>query len=350
MKLSCGSCFKAVPLRDSNAHPGERKRQSRKLGLTIAQEGSTHDESKAGGRQRPSGDDVTGQEGQVEPLVASAASRVPSITHRNDRLDDVIPWDMALLGAPSSPILLDFSCLADRESGTSSSAQPASSDEPSDQSLSSGLRPKVSADPMAWFGTLASPSLSSVDNVDYSFPDSYLLPVCELSLLKAFIRIAGRVVGDKAAIWDINATSPFSVPGPAASTSHLPQTWQPTTAQMLIPHHPLLDFLPWPSVREKIIRFLNLPEDMRPPAAQSPTALVQFAYDLEDGSEGVRIWGGDPYDPASWEVGQLLFERWWFIFDSQIIEQSNRWRDMRGAAKLRITGSARTGELWTGSM
>lgn len=90
----------------------------------------------------------------------------------------------------------------------------------------------------------------------------------------------------------------------------------------------------------------TLPEDLRPPSASSPTALVQFAYDVEHNSEGVRIWGDDPYSPGSWEVGQVLFERWWFIFDRDIIEQSNRWRETRGAAKLRITGGAGTGELW----
>lgn len=145
----------------------------------------------------------------------------------------------------------------------------------------------MTVDPMAWFRSPASPSFLCDGDADFSFPDSYLLPVCELSTLKAFLRIAARIVGDKSSIWDLNATSPFSAPGPAPPTSHLRKTWQPTTAQMLIPH-----------------------------------------------------------DPASWEVGQLLFERWWFIFDSQIIEQSNTWRGMRGAAKLRITGSAaRTNEL-----
>jgi hypothetical protein len=65
-------------------------------------------------------------------------------------------------------------------------------------------------------------------------------------------------------------------------------------------------------------------------------ALLQFVYDLEDGAEGIRIWGGDPYDSTCWEVGQLLFERWWFIFDREIIEQSNRWRALRGASNLRM--------------
>lgn len=68
--------------------------------------------------------------------------------------------------------------------------------------------------------------------------------------------------------------------------------------------------------------------------------MVHFAHDLDDSAEGIRVWGADVYDPSSWEVGQQLFERWWFLFDRRIIEQSNAWRTLRGAARLRITGAA----------
>jgi len=50
----------------------------------------------------------------------------------------------------------------------------------------------------------------------------------------------------------------------------------------------------------------------------------------------------DPRE-SQWEVGQVVFERWWFVFDRHVLAQSNRWREMRGAAKLRI-GSV-VGEL-----
>lgn len=251
-------------------------------------------------------------------------------------------WDVDVLGVPSSPLLLDFSCLADDDPGASSTALAGVEDAPVQSTV----------DALAWLEAappLPSPAATTggVDDDDLSFPDSYLLPVPELSTLKAFMRIATCLSVDSSIFWDIHAVSPFFRGGgagaaaTATSTSHLSlsRTWQPTAAQLFLPHHPLLDFLPWPSVREKVIRVLNLPEDMRPPAARSATALAQFAYDLEDGAEGIRIWGGDPYDPAGWEVGQVLFERWWFLFDRQVIEQSNGWRDMRGAARLRIAGA-----------
>lgn len=80
--------------------------------------------------------------------------------------------------------------------------------------------------------------------------------------------------------------------------------------------------------------FLALPDEARPPVARGPMCLVNFVYDLEDGHEGVRIYGDDPCDPEGWEVGQVLFERWWFLFDRRIVETSNRWRELRGAPPL----------------
>jgi hypothetical protein len=70
-------------------------------------------------------------------------------------------------------------------------------------------------------------------------------------------------------------------------------------------------------------------------AGATGSRLVDFVYDMEDGAEGLRIWGSDPYDEASWEVGQVLFERWWFVFDKAVVERSNYWRRQRGAAPLR---------------
>ncbi|KAI0150328.1 hypothetical protein GGR57DRAFT_191812 [Xylariaceae sp. FL1272] len=54
------------------------------------------------------------------------------------------------------------------------------------------------------------------------------------------------------------------------------------------PHHK------WPSVRDRILLLLSLPDEARPVIATGPLAIVQLAYDLQDASEGARIWGSDP--------------------------------------------------------
>jgi hypothetical protein len=202
---------------------------------------------------------------------------------------------------------------------------------------SSGTVPSSTMISNVMFGS--PPSLNSASNSssDVSFPDSYLLPVHELTLLRAMLRIADRL-GCKGQLWSLDALSPFNQ-GIATPSHQLPLAWRPTASQVLIPHHPLFDFLPWPNVRDKIIGILSLPDDARPPAASGPLALVNFAYDFEDNAEGVRIYGSDPCDPDCWEVGQVLFQRWWFLFDREIIDKSNHWRRLRGAPLLALTAS-----------
>lgn len=185
-------------------------------------------------------------------------------------------------------------------------------------------------------------SSSSDDSSDADFPDSYLLPVNELTLLKAFFRISSRIGNNTNDIWSLDCISPFALGG-GTSPDKLPLAWRPTNTQRNVPHHPVFDFLPWPGARDRIIMILSLPDAARPPGARGPMAMVNFVYDFEDSAEGVRIYGSDPYDPGSWEVGQLLFERWWFLFDREIIANSNRWRQIRGAPPLLLKGPEETG-------
>ncbi|KAI1430295.1 hypothetical protein F5Y12DRAFT_709309 [Xylaria sp. FL1777] len=182
----------------------------------------------------------------------------------------------------------------------------------------------------------SSPLVSdSSETTDFSFPDSYYLPVNELTLLRGLMRIATRLRCNTTKMWELGANSPFNDgTHTALTTQELPQVWRPTLSQSSIPHHPVIDLLPWPCVRDRIILLMALPDEARPPALSGPLAIVQLAYDLEDSAEGVRIWGDDPCEPTSWEVGQALFERWWFIFDRKVVDQSNYWRKLRGAATL----------------
>ncbi|EHK20386.1 uncharacterized protein TRIVIDRAFT_48367 [Trichoderma virens Gv29-8] len=233
-------------------------------------------------------------------------------------------------GNASMPLLLtdtsifsDFSSTSITEESSGEEGLVFSNSESLDGNLTDILPP-------TWDSS--SPSSSS----DGSFADSYLLPVHELTLLRAVMRIAERI-GCRQSLWNLEAVSPFSQ-GTATPSEQLPFAWKPTASQLLVPHHPLLDFLPWPGVRDRVINIFSMPDEMRPPNATGPLALVNFAYDIEDNSEGVRIYGGDPYDPNSWEVGQVLFERWWFIFDRDVIENSNRWRRLRGAPPLALKG------------
>jgi hypothetical protein len=189
------------------------------------------------------------------------------------------------------------------------------------------------------FPTNSPPSRQSVSErlPTPTFPDSFLLPVPELKLLQAFMRLA-KSLKCKSSLWDLTALSPFNDSSIPTDPRVLTSNFAPTTAQKTVPHHPIIDFLPWASVRDRLIGIFSLPDELRPPCASGPLALVQLAYDMEDSAEGIRIWGHSPCNGSMWEVGQVLFQRWWFVFDRQVIEQSNRWRSLRGAPELRLDG------------
>lgn len=177
------------------------------------------------------------------------------------------------------------------------------------------------------------------------FPDEAHLEVLELALLRGATSIASRL-GVSSLIWSLDSVSPFSDPLNAFSDySHLPPNLRPTPLQRAEIHHPILDLLPWPTVRDKLIRVFSIPMEMRPGVAAKPTALVDFVYDIEDSAEGVRIWGDDPYSDRNWEVGEKVFKGWWWAFDTDVVERSNIMRELRGARLLGQGEGAVLGEL-----
>lgn len=200
----------------------------------------------------------------------------------------------------------------------------------------------------------------------FTFPDDHLLGVPSLTLLNGVVKVALRLkIADR--LWDRSGTSPFCVvQGPATADllpidfsgaqkwtrssfsldydrvtalsddeidifSSIPAHLHPTRTQRVVPHHPVFDILPWPNTRDKLIQVFNLPPHLRPPAARDELALMRLVYDMEDpGGEGLNITGQDPLEPQGWEIGQHLFERWWWAFESKIVEESSERRRARG--------------------
>jgi hypothetical protein len=205
-----------------------------------------------------------------------------------------------------------------------------------------------------------SAELQTDDTSFFTFPDDRILEVPSLTLLNAAMKVAQRL-NINGLIWDFTAVSPFYSPvssnnsvssppsletglsssatSPASSIdlTELPSHLLPTRTQRSIPHHPIIDLLPWPSTRDKLIQVFHLPVSLRPPTAQDPMGLLRLVYDMEDGGgEGVRISGDDPFEPAVWEIGQVVFARWWWAFEISVVERSNRARGNRGERILSL--------------
>ena len=239
-------------------------------------------------------------------------------------------------------------------SGSSSSNNSDSPPLPNDLEAFLGLPPPSSTGsflPLHFFenqaqGTnhnLAS-TLQDHQSSTFTFPDDHLIEVPTLSLLRAALIVATRLgVADK--IWDVTCVSPFYT-GPSKTPlslentplpppiSSLPTHLHPTPTQRQFPHHPLLDLFPWPTVRDKLIQVFSVPAEFRPPAAADPLALINLVYDMEDPAEGMRVGGADPFEPGGWEIGQAMFEKWWWAFDGKVVEGSNRLRRERGQGGL----------------
>jgi hypothetical protein len=111
----------------------------------------------------------------------------------------------------------------------------------------------------------------------------------------------------RSSFWDLTALSPFNDSSIPLNPTVLTSSYAPTIMQKTVPHHPIIDFLPWPSVRDRLIGIFSLPDELRPPCAAGPLALVQLAYDMEDTTEGIRIWGHTPCIGSSeWFLSLIL--------------------------------------------
>ena len=183
-----------------------------------------------------------------------------------------------------------------------------------------------------------SESTRTPPDYQWTFPDDANLEVLELKLLHGAMSIAKRLKVEEL-MWSLEATSRFTDPSTAWDILDLPANYKPTRVQLNYPHHPFLDILPWPTVRDKLILVFSAPPEVRPKCASSPTALLEFVYDIEDTAEGVRIWGEDAFSDQAWEVGEKVFSNWWWAFDMDVIRRSNELKQRRGAKLLGMQGS-----------
>lgn len=180
-----------------------------------------------------------------------------------------------------------------------------------------------------------------------SFTDDNVLEVPELDVLRASHAIGTRLqCVDR--LLNPNSASIFISNDGTFTWHHLPANLQPTAAQLTLPHHPLLDILPWPKVRSKLIAMFSLPSSSRPVVesirhttrqeGSGSTELTPFQLvcDLEDG--GVKIWGSDPSSEESWEVQQSFVDIWWWALDPDILRNANNRRRSRGESRIRLRG------------
>lgn len=114
-------------------------------------------------------------------------------------------------------------------------------------------------------------------------------------------------------------------------TLAIPLSLHPTELQCQIPHHPWIDLLPIPRMRDNLLRAGDSYDDI-----ELCGDLVGF-FNSPIARTGMVIWG-DPWDVDGWEVTEPFLERWgWTIRGcGRLFESTNRWREKRGERPLRF--------------
>lgn len=112
-----------------------------------------------------------------------------------------------------------------------------------------------------------------------------------------------------------------------------PPHLRPTQLQRQVPHHPWLDLLPFPAVRDNI---LSLGEDYDD---------TSFCLDIveictvsaDGGGTGLIVWG-EPSNPSNWEASADLLSKWTQLFrgSHELFAASNHWRAIRGEDHLTL--------------
>ncbi|OIW22863.1 hypothetical protein CONLIGDRAFT_586585 [Coniochaeta ligniaria NRRL 30616] len=116
----------------------------------------------------------------------------------------------------------------------------------------------------------------------------------------------------------------------AARRPCVPSNLQPTLQQILIPHHPFLDLIPFPALRSRAI---TLAAAM--PHAFSMTELKKDVYvhgALVCWVGGRGIGSGQPWDTRSWEAAPWFLRKWMLLLDGvdgEMWKSSTWWQEAR---------------------
>lgn len=135
------------------------------------------------------------------------------------------------------------------------------------------------------------------------------------------------------------AISPFSLQGPGlgalamalTSSQSCPDSLRPTALQLSVLHHPWIDLLPIPRLRDNILY------------ATAVSAICDedsLCYDMvevssESDKASLIVWG-EPWDPRGWEVSVAFLRKWGWLLKGcpELLEATNYWRQKRGDTRL----------------
>jgi hypothetical protein len=163
------------------------------------------------------------------------------------------------------------------------------------------------------------------------------LDIAKMGTLQAYLAIAKAIDFSIKNLYDEAAVSPFyQSSNTTAVVKHRADIFpnlRPTPAQIMYSHHPWLDLIPFPSLRNKILTLGQLD----PP----PFDVYELKMDIFM-NDGITCWrnarrdmSGQPWDMRCWEAEKWFLEKYAFLFgeEDELRQQTKWWRWMRGEGK-----------------
>ncbi|CAG8980977.1 hypothetical protein HYALB_00011086 [Hymenoscyphus albidus] len=110
----------------------------------------------------------------------------------------------------------------------------------------------------------------------------------------------------------------------------LPTALQPSDLQRSTLHHPWIDLLPMPALRDNILR-------QHADSFDEAELCHAMRGQAPDHNPGLLVWS-DPWDPTGWEVTDEFLKTWgWVIIScSDLLHSTNTWRARRGEKPLSL--------------
>jgi hypothetical protein len=126
-----------------------------------------------------------------------------------------------------------------------------------------------------------------------------------------------------------DSISIFNLIQPGFTAEGIPPSLQPTAVQIQIPHHPWLDFFPFPGMRDRLILAGDSFDD-----DDLCHDLMAF-WDTRNTAATLLVWGNS-WEPKNWEVTENFAHKWkWLLIDSPgLLASTNIWRKSRGDKPL----------------
>lgn len=126
-----------------------------------------------------------------------------------------------------------------------------------------------------------------------------------------------------------DSISIFNLKQPSFSVEGIPPCLRPTFIQLRIPHHPWLDFFPFPGMRDCMILAEDSFDD-----EDLCHDLMAF-WDTRNTAATLLVWG-DSWDAKNWEITESFARKWkWLLHHSpELLASTNRWRRSRGERSL----------------